>query len=116
MLGPLALTQLGEVTAHLSLEGPSHSINTCGLRWAKEPLLHLGKEHDCVIKFDDEDNPASPDVCEPWGDVFCPEEGSEWQNVMKGSQNYLAASHLHSSPGSPLGAHRSPGCQSEAGR
>lgn len=37
VLGLLALTQLRGVTVHLSLEGPSGSINTCSPRWEKEP-------------------------------------------------------------------------------
>lgn len=62
VLGPLALTQLGGVRAHLSLEGLSHSINTCCPRgataprrwreWVHDKLWRMSTAHQVQMSFD----------------------------------------------------------------
>lgn len=48
-------------------------------------MLHSGQESECMIKFNE--STASPDVRQPWDDVFHPEESGEPQSVTRGSQN-----------------------------
>lgn len=55
----VCISQLGGVTAHPSSEGTSHFINTCSLR-QKEPLLHLGKESEIMMKFNEQVQHSEP--------------------------------------------------------
>lgn len=88
-------------------------INTCSPRQRRSLCSTQAKRARSRLSWMKKPRVAGPDVCQPWNEVFCSEQSSEQQDVIRNSWNKLASPWL---PVPPLWDSQFTQAASKAGR